>query len=113
MVLFRCVPVCAIVLALGLSLAPSLGFAEGRPLEGRPLIAKAAASNPYRGIERGTHRPATRSSTTVIARWTEPPTFAIAPRTIGITLDANFFDRSAYAGPAQRGNAYNVRRKSS
>ena len=41
------------------------------------------------------------------------PSFAIAPRTIGVTFDSNYFDRAAYAGPPQRGRAYNVRRKDS
>jgi hypothetical protein len=41
------------------------------------------------------------------------PSFAIAPRTIGVTFGSNYFDRSANAGPPQRGRAYNVRRKDS
>lgn len=41
------------------------------------------------------------------------PSFAITPRTIGVTFGSNYFDRSANAGPAQRGRAYNVRRKDS
>ncbi|MEQ1695142.1 MAG: hypothetical protein ABL901_04800 [Hyphomicrobiaceae bacterium] len=93
---------CATLAALACALAPALAQAESR----RPT-AKAAASNPYFLVKR-----TTPAKATVIARWTEPPTFAIAPRTIGIMLDANYFARSAPAGASHRGHAYNVRRKS-
>lgn len=101
----NCASVCvsAVAACLCLALAPASSRAEGRP-----QTAKPAAANPYRVIKRNAP-----STTTVIARWTEPPTFAIAPRTIGITLDSNYFTRSAYAGPAKRGHAYHVHRKPS
>ena len=40
-----------------------------------------------------------------------PPTFATAPRSYGEAFGPNYFERSSYAGPAQRGRAYNVRRR--
>lgn len=40
-----------------------------------------------------------------------PPTYAIAPRSLGLTYGANYFEREAYAGPAKRGQAYHVRRR--
>ena len=113
MVLWKFAPACVgAVLSLPLALASAHA-------EVRPLTAKAAASNPYRLVEReansSTSMTPTRmtSSTTIIAHWTEPPTFALAPRTIGISFGANYFHRSAYAGPAQRGRAYNIRHKAS
>ncbi len=117
MVLLKFAPACVgAVLSLPLALAAAHA-------DGRLLTAKATASNPYRLVEREANSSTTMtparmtstniSSTTINARWTEPPTFALAPRTIGISFGANYFHRSAYAGPAQRGRAYNVRRKES
>ncbi len=112
MVLLKFSPACvAAVLSLPLALACAHA-------EVRPFTATAAASNPYRLVEREVNSstrmtPTRMTSTTIIARWTEPPSFALAPRTIGISFGANYFHRSAYAGPAQRGRAYNIRRKAS
>ncbi len=107
MVLLKFAPACVgAVLSLPLALAAAHA-------DGRPLTAKATASNPYRLVEREANSSTRMTSTTIIARWTEPPSFALAPRTIGISFGANYFHRSAYAGPAQRGRAYNVRRKES
>jgi len=43
--------------------------------------------------------------------WFVPPTYAIAPRTTGLFYGPRYFVRQAYSGPAQRGRAYNVRRR--
>ena len=40
-----------------------------------------------------------------------PRTFAITPRTIGLTFGPQYFERTSQAGPAHRGRAYNVKRR--
>ena len=45
--------------------------------------------------------------------WFVPPTYAIAPRTTGLFFGPRYFARQAYSGPAQRGRAYHVRRRTS
>lgn len=41
-----------------------------------------------------------------------PPTFATAPRAYPAVYGPQYFERWSYAGPAQRGRAFDVRRRS-
>ncbi len=110
MVFHKSAPARAIkVAALAIAFVPASASAGVRNNSSPQAINRPTASNPYHLAIKRNAQP----TTTVIARWTEPPTFAIAPRTIGLTFGSNYFDRSAYAGPPQRGRAYNVRRKDS
>ena len=74
------------------------------------LISLSPATSAREAMRPGKH--ASRGSELSSERFAAP-SFAIAPRTIGVTFGSNYFDRSAYAGPSQRGRAFNVRRKDS
>jgi hypothetical protein len=108
MALFECAAARACVFGIAWLCLAHPAIAESR-LSASHATNRPAASNPYRS----TGKRHVRTSTQTIARWTEPPSFAIAPRTIGISYGSSYFDRSAVSGPNQRGSAYNVRRKPS
>lgn len=93
---FRRAVLCAV-----LSAACGIGSGATAEQTGRSypdwLIASAVETNPNPRI----------------VNWITPPAYAIAPRTIGIVYGPRYFVRQAYSGPAQRGRAYNVRRRAS
>ena len=76
------------------------GHAHERSLPARSLASLPAGHPPV-------HQPYFSPEGTSVV----PPTFATAPRSYGEAFGPNYFERSSYAGPAQRGRAYNVRRR--
>jgi hypothetical protein len=73
-----------------------------------PASAQTRPYVPWLTVKASDPAPAPR-----IINWIAQPTYAIAPRSIGITYGPHYFERQAYAGPARRGQAYNVRRRTS